>query len=94
MEYKYCTANNWGKNFFTHDERSKFYLCGYPGNVWVTDNNISGNQWILKVSGVVKTKTEAQNIVDTEVTASQNAWDAQSDDYKSVNLRPANITLP
>ena len=21
MAYKYCTATNWGKNFFTHEER-------------------------------------------------------------------------
>jgi hypothetical protein len=31
MAYKYCTATNWGKNFFTHEERKQFYLSGHPG---------------------------------------------------------------
>ena len=26
MAYKYCTATNWGKGFFTHEERKHFYL--------------------------------------------------------------------
>jgi hypothetical protein len=28
MAYKYCTATNWGKNFFTHEERKQFHLSG------------------------------------------------------------------
>jgi len=35
MAYKYCTATNWGKNFFTHEERKQFHLSGHPGEVWV-----------------------------------------------------------
>jgi hypothetical protein len=34
MAYKYCTATNWGKNFFTHEERRQFHLSGHPGEVW------------------------------------------------------------
>ena len=26
MAYKYITADNWGKDFFTHEERNNFYL--------------------------------------------------------------------
>ena len=45
-------------------------------NVWVVGDNLYGNAWIKKVSGDVKTKSEAQAIVDAEVTAAQTAYDA------------------
>ena len=94
MAYKYCTANNWGKDFFTHKERTNFYLSGQPGNVWVVDDNSDGNTWIAKVSGVSKTKEQAQAIVDAEVATAQDAWDLESADYKTKQSRPADITLP
>ena len=62
MAYKYCTATNWGKNFFTHEERKQFHLSGHPGEVWVVGDNLYGDHWINKVSGVIKTKEEAQSI--------------------------------
>ena len=46
MAYKYCVKENWGKNFFTHEERKQMYLAGHPGNVWVVDDNIFGDQWL------------------------------------------------
>ena len=94
MAYKYITATNWGKDFFTHEERTRFHLSGHPGNVWVVGNNLYGDQWIGKVSGVSKTQAEAQAIVDAEVQAAQAAWDAESDDYKATHPRPTDITLP
>jgi hypothetical protein len=48
MAYKYCTATNWGKNFFTHEERRQFYLSGHAGNVWVVGDNLYGDQWRAK----------------------------------------------
>jgi len=33
MAYKYCVKENWGKGFFTHEERKQMYLSGHPGNV-------------------------------------------------------------
>ena len=94
MAYKYITADNWGKDFFTHEERTKFYLSGQPGNVWVIGDNHYGDAWISKVSGVSKTQSEAQAIVDAEVQAAQAAWDLESDDYKDRYPRPTDITLP
>lgn len=94
MAYKYCTATNWGKNFFTHEERKHFYLAGHPGNVWVVGDNIHGDQWIGKVSGAIKTKTEAQAIVDGEITAAQTAWDALSAEEQALNPRPVTYNLP
>ena len=49
MAYKYCVKENWGKGFFTHEERKQMYLAGHPGNVWVVDDNIFGDNWISKV---------------------------------------------
>ena len=94
MAYKYITADNWGKDFFTHEERNNFYLSGQPANVWVVGDNSFGDAWIVKVSGVSKTQSEAQAIVDAEVQAAQAAWDLESDDYKDRYPRPTDITLP
>ena len=93
MAYKYCVATNWGKDFFTARERMEFNLSGHPGNVWVVGDNIYGDAWIKKVSGDVKTKSEAQAIVDAEVTAAQAAYDALSAEEQARQSRPENITL-
>jgi hypothetical protein len=45
------------------------------------------------VLGVVKTKAEAQAIVDAEVLKAQQAWDLLSDEEKARSFRPADITL-
>jgi len=53
--------------------------------------------WIAKVAGVIKTRDEAQAIVDAEVQAAQAAWDALPDAEKAPavesNPRPTDITL-
>jgi len=92
--YQYCVAENWGKGFIEPSESSKIKFVGYPGNVWqVPAHNKYANLWIAKVAGVVKTKDEAQAIVDVEVTAAQSAWDALSEEEKAQSQRPADITL-
>lgn len=93
MAYKYCVATNWGKDFFTARERMEFNLSGHPGNVWVVGDNIYGDAWIKKVSGDVKTKSEAQAIVDAEITVAQSAYDALSAEEQARQSRPENITL-
>lgn len=93
MAYKYCVATNWGKDFFTARERMEFNLSGHPGNVWVVGDNLYGNAWIKKVSGDVKTKSEAQAIVDAEITVAQSAYDALSAEEQARQNRPENITL-
>ena len=94
MAYKYTVKENWGKNFFTHEERKQMYLAGHPGNVWVVDDNIFGDQWIGKIGGTLKTKEEAQAIVDAEIESAQADWDALSDDEKENNPRPVKYNLP
>ena len=101
MAYKYCVKENWGKSFFTHEERKQMYLAGHPGNVWVVDDNIFGDNWISKVVGTTKTKSEAQAIVDGEIEDAQDAWDAnnvdgESSDEKIARLgaKPVKYNLP
>jgi len=97
MEYKYCTATNWGKNFFTHKERRQFYLSGHAGEgkscVWVVGNNIHGDHWISKVSGVSKTKEEAQAIVTTQIEAEQTAYDALPVEAQAKYPRPVEFEI-
>jgi len=77
--YQYCVAENWGKGFINHDESHRITFKSFPGNVWqVPAYNKHANLWVAKVAGVVKTKDEAQAIVDAEVTAAQSAWDANN----------------
>ena len=95
MAYKYCTATNWGKDFFTHQERRDFYLGGHAGEVWVVGDNHHGDDWIGKVSGVSKTQAEAQAIVDGEIEAAQTAYDALSaEEQASQGSRPVKYNLP
>ena len=94
MAYKYTVKENWGKDFFTHEERKQMYLAGHPGNVWVVDDNIFGDQWIGKVNGAIKTKEEAQAIVDGEIESAQADWDALSDEEKERSPRPVKYNLP
>ena len=94
MAYKYCTATNWGKDFFTHEERKQFHLSGHGGDVWVVGDNLYGDQWISKVSGVVKTKSEAQAIVTADIEAAQVAYDALSAEEQARIHRPAIYNLP
>jgi len=95
MAYKYCTATNWGKDFFTHQERRDFYLGGHAGDVWVVGDNHHGDDWISKVSGVSKTQAEAQAIVDGKIEAAQTAYDALSvEEQASQGSRPVKYNLP
>ena len=90
----YGTATNYGKNFFTHQDRRNFFLRGYPAEVWVVGNNEKGALWLAEKNGVEKTKAEAQALVTAEVEAAQAAWDAQSEEERLGRDRPGEITLP
>jgi len=90
----YCTATNYGKNFFTHEDRRAFFLSGHPGDVWVVGNNAAGVAWINRVSGTAKTKAEAQTIVDGKVDEAIVAWNALSAEEQDRNTRPVKYTLP
>ena len=98
--YQYCVASNWGKGFITAEDSRKLQTRGFPGNVWrVPANNQDANRWIAGVAGERKTLSEAQAIVDAEVTQSQADWDALPAEQKAPTpgfegiSRPENIVL-
>ena len=93
MAYKYCVAEDSGNGFITARERMEFHLSGHPGNVWVVGDNIYGDAWIKKVGGNIKTKAEAQAIVDADITTAQAAYDALSAEEQELKTRLENITL-
>ena len=91
---QYVVAENWGTGFIEHNESREISFTGHPGNVWqVPAKNGTANKWISKVLGQLKTKNEAQAIVDAEITARQTEWDTLSDSAQELTDRPVNITL-
>ena len=94
MANTYCTATNWGKGFFTHDDRNTFYLSGHPGDVWVVGNNTAGISCINRVEVTAKVKADAQAIVDGKMDEAIVAYDAESAEHKAVHSRPVRYILP
>ena len=94
MANTYCTATNFGKGFFTHEDRNDFYLSGHAGDVWVVGNNAAGVSWINRVSGTAKVKAEAQAIVDAKIDESIVAWEALSAEEQAEQSKPVKYTLP
>ena len=98
----YGTATNYGKNFFTHEDRRNFFLRGYSGHdgsnyidTWVIGANEKGALWLAEKNGTEKTKSQAQTLVSAAVTLAQNAWDDLSDEAKALTSgRPGAITIP
>ena len=104
----YGTANNTGKNFFTHEDRRNFFLRGYTGHdgsnyidTWVIGANEKGALWLADKSGTEKTKSEAQTLVSASVTLAQTAWTNNNVDDESaaekivrIGSKPSAITIP
>ena len=90
----YGVAENTGKGFFTADDRRKFFLSGYPANVWMVGNNVDGAMWLAEKGAREKTKAEAQALIDAEVQAAQAEYDALSDAEKELRPSPADVILP
>ena len=105
MDYKYSVKVNWGKTstdqFIKHEDRMQFHIEGFPGNVWITEDNIYGERWIARHSAVAKTKSQAQTIVTDIVDAAKDTWDNDDVDGESsaekitrLGAKPTDITLP
>ena len=91
----YGVATNTGKGFFTAEDRRKFFLRGYPADVWMVGNNVDGAMWLAEKGASEKTKSEAQALINAEVQAHQAEWDAQTDEEKANSQgRPGDVTLP
>ena len=93
--FNYWVVASSGKGFITHTDSRKFWIRGYPGNVWVCDDIPESRDWGARNSATVKTKAQAQTIVTDIVEAEQATWDDLSDDAKALTPgRPSTITLP
>ena len=90
----YGVAANTGKGFFTAEDRRKFFLRGYPADVWMVGNNVDGAMWLAEKGGREKTKAEAQALIDADVQAAQAEYDALSAEQKAARERPGDVTLP
>ena len=91
----YGVASNYGKDFFTAQDRQNFFLRGFPGDVWVIGATEKGALWLAE-RGVEKTKAEAQALVDAAITQAQSDWDdlpSDNPNKKGYNTRPESITI-
>lgn len=60
----YCIAINTGVGFITHEDRENFDIAGYPGNVWVTFDNVAALAWMTRTGTLPIFKAEAQAALD------------------------------
>ena len=93
--YNYSVMTNTGKGFITHVDSRAFWRREYPANVWVANDVRESRHWVARNNGVSKTKDQAQALVTAVVDATQDTWDALSDDAKAAsNGRPPDIAIP
>jgi len=99
--FNYCVATNTGKGFITHDDSRRFWISGYPGNVWVATDCVESRHWVARNNGVSKTKAEAQTLVTAEVDAAKDAWDdnnvegeSSAEKISRLGAKPTDVTLP
>jgi len=98
----YCITTNTGKGFITHADREACEIQKVPyANIWVIDDNPTGQAWITRVGGVIKTEEEAQTILDAQTATLQSEWDSLPEDDpnkidrpNTTTTRPLPIVLP
>ena len=90
MVVKYYTATNTGKGFITHEDNATSHISGFPGGVWVTENEA----WATRVGAVERTKAEAQALCDAAVNESNaeisgsEGWTQESNPTGSLVVLP------
>ena len=99
--FNYCVVENSGVGFITHTDSRKFWIRGYPGNVWVCDDIPESRDWAARNSASVKTKSQAQTVVTNAVNTAKDAWDDDNVEGESsaekilrLGAKPTTITLP
>ena len=99
--FYYWVVANSGKGFITHTDSRKFWIGGYPGNVWVCDDIPESRDWGARNSAATKTKSQAQTIVTGVVDDAKDTWDnnnveGESSAEKIARLgnKPTDRTLP
>ena len=99
--FNYCVATNTGKGFITHADSRRFWISGYPANVWVATDCVESRHWIARNNGTSKTKSEAQTLVTNNVNAAKTNWDnnnvegeTSAEKIQRLGAKPTDITLP
>lgn len=87
----YCTATSTGTGFIRNHENS--LVVEKPGHIYVVNDSTLGKVWIARVNGILKTKVEAQAIIDGEIASHQAAYDALSEAEKAGHPPLEAITL-
>ena len=78
----YYEAINTGKGFITHGDNELAHVAGYPGNVWVTENTT----WATRVGATSKTKSQAQTLVDADISGSYYMHGPESGSQVEITL--------
>lgn len=63
------------KDWISHEDNEYSHISGYPGNIWVTENN---QPWADKVGATSLTYQQAQDIVDAIILQQQANWTVES----------------
>ena len=99
--FNYWVVANSGKGFITYTDSRKFWIRGYPGNVWVCDDIPESRDWGARNSAATKTKSQAQTIVTDLIDDAKDAWDDNNVEGESsaekidrLGSKPTTITLP
>ena len=99
--YNYSVMTNTGKGFITHDDSRRFWISGYPANVWVATDLRESRKWVARNNGVSKTKDQAQALVTAVVDATQETWDdnnvegeSSAEKIERLGAKPTDITIP
>jgi len=99
--YNYSVMTNTGKGFITHQDSQKFWIGGYPANVWVATDVRESRHWVARHNGISKTKDQAQTLVTAAVDAAKTAWDDDNVEGESsaekilrLDAKPIDVTIP
>ena len=99
--YNYSVMTNTGKGFITHQDSQKFWIGGYPANVWVATDVRESRHWVARHNGISKTKDQAQTLVTAAVDAAKTAWDDDNVEGESsaekitrLGAKPTDVTIP
>ena len=99
--FNYWVVANSGKGFITHVDSRKFWISGYPANVWVCDDIPESRDWGARNSAATKTKSQAQTLVTNAVNTAKGTWDDDDVDGETaaekilrLGPKPTTITLP
>jgi uncharacterized protein YrrD len=99
--FNYSVSTNTGKGFITHTDSRKFWIRGYPADVWVCADMMESRMWVARNNGVSKTKDQAQTLVTNDVNTAKETWDddnvegeSSADKIRRIGPKPTDITLP